>query len=148
MGKMIDSIKRQEQLALNPQEFMASLIWYYVVKGNGHFFKTHMHNIPCWIEYSHEMPDDPFMIDVYYLHQEHSFMLVQPTYSQALAVAPEVLSWLESVYASSCPMEPVHPQKKKARRSIAGRQQRPQPSITNQASPQQIAPQQKQEGNK
>ena len=125
MGKKIDRLRKLQ--SLTPQEFLASLLFYYVVNGKDHFFKTQFNEYPLWLEYAHENEDDAFTLDVLYLGQEHSFMLIKPDYKSVLAVAPQLLEWLQSTYTSTVPVVPVMPSKRqRGRRPPRVRPQRPQ----------------------
>ena len=134
MGKKIDAIKKQVQLT--PQEFFASLLNYYVFNG-GHFFKTSYNKQPLWLEYSND--DRGPRLDVLYMMCEKSFPLLlfmkqQPDYETALHIAPELLSWLQSVYISETPQKPQRQQRSK-RRMAGGGQQRPLINRTNGGNP-------------
>ena len=125
MGKKIDRLRKLQ--SLTPQEFFASLLFYYVVNGKDHFFKTQFNEYPLWLEYAHENENAAFTLDVLYLGQEHSFMLIQPDYKSVLAVAPQLLEWLQSTYASSVPVEPIRPpRRQRGRRPPRVRPQRQQ----------------------
>ena len=109
MGRMIDKIKQQEQMT--PPEILAGLIWDKAVNSKDRIFKVPYYTEPCYIEYVHDDPGGAYSLDVYYLHQEHSFSLLKPSYKQVLAIAPSILEWLQSTYVSCNPIEPNKPQK-------------------------------------
>ncbi len=104
MGKQIDKIKQQMQLT--GPEILAQLIYSRAIKSKDRIFKQPYFGYPCYIEYCHEHQDEGFQLDCLYLGQEQSYMLVQPDYKSALAVAPQILEWLDAVYATCCPPEP------------------------------------------
>lgn len=118
MGKRIDAIKRQEQMS--PQEVMAGLLWARVVNSPDHFTKFQFYEYTVYFEYCND--NDAFRLDIYYLGQDHSFMLIQPDYNSVLGAAPSILDWLEATYATCCPPEPVKP-KRGRRGRVANRQQ-------------------------
>lgn len=120
MGKRIDAIKRQEQMS--PNEILAGLIWDRAVNSKDHIFKVPYYRFPCYIEYSHEYQEDSFTVDCLYLGQEHNFMLIQPNYKEILAIAPQILEWLEATYVMCCPPAPPRP-KSGRRNRVANRQQ-------------------------
>ena len=122
MGKQIDRIKQRQELA--PNEILAGLIWDRAVNSRDRIFKVPYYQFPCYIEYCHEHEDDGFSIDVLYLGQESSFMLIQPDYKSVLGVAGGILEWLEETYRQFCPPEPPKPERKRRRSSI-----RPAPSL-------------------
>ena len=97
--KHIAAIKQQE--TMTPQEVMAGLIWSRAVNSKDHFFKIPFYEFPCYFEYSAD--NEAFMVDVYYVGQEQAFSLIQPDYKSVLAVAPQILDWLENLYASVPP---------------------------------------------
>lgn len=122
MGAKIDAIKKQVQLT--PQEFMASMLYYYVFNSDGHFFKSSYNNQPLYLEYSKD--DTGPKLDVLYMMNEKSFPLLlfmkrQPDYESALQIAPELLSWLQSVYISETPQKSQR-QRRGRRRMTGGRQ--------------------------
>ena len=114
MGKQIDKIKQQEQKT--PPEILAGLIWDRAVNSKERIFKTPYFHFFCYIEYCHEYQDDGFKLDCLYLGQEHSFMLVQPKYSDVLRVAPQILEWLDATYTLCCPPEPPKPRRQRGNR--------------------------------
>jgi len=118
MGRRIEAIKKTEKMTI--QEVMASILWHSVVNDKEHFLKLKYYEYTAYFEYDTE--GDGFQLDVYYLGQDHSFMLVQPDYNSVLAAAPSILQWLEATYASSCPPEPVRPRRGRNGR-VANRQQ-------------------------
>ena len=120
MFSHINAIKRQE--TLSPNEVMAGFIWDRALNSRDHFFKIPYYEYPCYFEYSNE--NDVFMLDVYYMKQEHAFMLVQPDWKSVLGISGQVLEWLESVHASA-------PVVAKPRRRRRGQMQRPiaRPSV-------------------
>ena len=110
--KHIEAIRRQE--TMTPQEVMAGLIWSRAVNSKDHFFKIPYYEFPCYFEYATD--NEMFMIDVYYVGQEQVFTLLQPDYKSVLAVAPQILDWLENLYAS---VPPEAKPKKRRRRTTA-----------------------------
>ena len=135
MGKKIDAIKKQVQLT--PQEFMASMLNYYVFNSDGHFFKSSYNSQPLWLEYRND--DNGPKLDVLYMMNEKSFPLLlfmkrQPDYETALHITPELLSWLQSVYISETPQKPPR-QRRGKRRMARGGQQRPLMNRTNGGNP-------------
>lgn len=120
MFNHISTIKRLE--TLQPNEVMAGFIWYRALNSKDHFFKIPYYEYPCYFEYSND--NDAYMLDVYYMKQEHAFMLLQPDWKSVLCVSGQVLEWLESVHASA----PVVVKPKRQRR---GQIRRPisQPSV-------------------
>ena len=120
MGRQIDKIRQQEQLT--PPEILAGLIWDRAVNSKDRIFRVPYYRFPCYIEYCHESQDDAFTLDCLYLEQEHSFMLIQPNYKEILAIAPQILEWLDATFAMCCPPEPPRP-RKGGRNRVANRQQ-------------------------
>ena len=112
MFKHIEAIKRQEQMT--PQEVMAGFIWDRALNSKDHFFKIPYYEFPCYFEYSND--NHAFMLDVYYVGQEQVFTLLQPDYKSVLAVAPQILDWLENLYAS---VPPEAKPKKRRRRTTS-----------------------------
>lgn len=110
--KHIAAIRQQE--TMTPQEVMAGLIWSRAVNRKDHFFKIPYYEFPCYFEYATD--NEMFMIDVYYVGQEQVFTLLQPDYKSVLAVAPQILDWLENLYAS---VPPEAKPKKRRRRTTA-----------------------------
>ena len=121
MGKQIDRIKQRQELA--PNEILAGLIWDRAVNSRDRIFKVPYYQFPCYIEYCHEHEDDGFSVDVLYLGQESSFMLIQPDYKSVLGVAGGILEWLDETYRQFCPPEPPKPERRTRRRSAASQQQ-------------------------
>ncbi len=122
MGQMIDKIKQQIQLS--PQEFFAGFVFHFVVNNPTHFHKTSYREQPLYIEFTKD--NDLYKLDLLYLMQEKSFplstfMRAQPDYKSVLQATPQILQWLESVYITDAPAEPVRTQKPKRTR----RQPRP-----------------------
>ena len=118
MGKRIDAIKRIQEST--PQEVLAGYLWNFVVNSKDHFWKIKYYEYTAYFEYDND--NSAFMIDILYLGQEHSFMLIQPDYHSVLGVAPSILEWLEATYATCCPPEPVKPKRERGGR-VANRQQ-------------------------
>ena len=121
MGKMINKIKQQEQLS--PPDILAGLIWDRAVNAKGHVFRTPYYRFPCYIEYVHDNDDDGFRIDIYYLQQETSFMILRPDYKSIRAVSPEILQWLDATYGSCAPIEPTW-QSRRAKKKFSPLRQR------------------------
>ena len=99
MGKQIQKIVRQMQMT--KPEILASLIWDRAVNSKDHIFKVPYYNIPCYLEYSTE--DDFLSIDCLYLGVERSFFILKADYKSVLAVAPDVLQWLDETFAAQAP---------------------------------------------
>ena len=121
MGKLIDQIKRQEQLT--GPEILAGFILDRAINKNGIVRLTY-YSFPFWVEFVQE---DGMRLDCYYLHQERSFPLLalmkkRPDFNSVLAVAPGILEWLDATYAMCCPPEPPRPKRGRKGR-VANRQQ-------------------------
>ena len=105
---------------MTPQEVMAGLLWARVVNSPDHFTKFKYYEYTAYFEFCND--NDAFRMDVYYLGQDHSFMLVQPDYNSVLGAAPSILEWLEATYLALCPPEQVKP-KRGRRGRVVNRQQ-------------------------
>ena len=118
MGKQIDKIKQQEQMT--GPEILAGLIWDRAVNSRDHVFRVSYYRFPCYIEFV--VDGAAYFIDCYYLQQENRYSLIQPKYKDILAIAPEILTWLDATFATFAPPEPPRPKKSKQNRS-SNRQQ-------------------------
>ena len=124
MGARIEAIKRMQQST--PEEVMAGYLLNFVVFGKEHFLKIKYYDRTAYFEMCHD--NNAYTIDVLYIGQETSFplstfMRKAPDYKSVLAIAPQLLEWLENTYAvSNVPAIPTN-QKSNRRTSIASRQQ-------------------------
>lgn len=121
MGRRLEKLKQYQ--ALSGPEILAGLILDQCVNRDG-LVRLTFFNFPFWVEY---VVEDGFRLDCLYLHNERSFPLLpfmksKPDYKSILAVAPQILEWLSSVFATSAPPEPVRP-KRSSRKRKANRQQ-------------------------
>ena len=136
MGVQIDKIKQQEQMT--GPEILAGLIWDRAVNSRDHVFRVSYYQFPCYIEFV--VDGAAFFIDCYYLQQENRYSLIQPKYKEILAIAPEILNWLDATFATFAPPEPPRPKRSKQGK-VSNRQQIAQAIMGLNNSNQQMRPQ-------
>ena len=109
MGVQIDKIRAREQMSA--PEILTGLIWDRAVNSRDHVFRVAYYQFPCYLEYVED--GAAHYIDCYYLQQENRYSLIQPKYKEILAIAPEILNWLDATFATFAPPEPPRPKRGK-----------------------------------